>query len=156
MHENVLVTTSTTADQRASGDLIDPRLFTEVDGERRLAGSRCEQCREITFPASAACAACGSDQTQPLALSTRGTLWNFTTQGFAPKAPYIGPADPETFEPYGLGYVELPEGVIVQTLLTEADPARLSIGMTMELVEWKLDVPSTGGHVVTYAFKPEE
>ena len=40
---------------------------------------------------------------------------------------------PEEFEPYGVGYVELPGEVRVEARLTESDPARLRIGMPMEL-----------------------
>ena len=59
-----------------------------------------------------------------LELSPRGTLWTFTTQDFALKEPYQGAADEEPFEPFGLGYVELPEHVKVETLLTEHDPEK--------------------------------
>jgi uncharacterized OB-fold protein len=68
-------------------------------------------------------------------------------QRFRPKAPYVGPED---FEPYGVGYVELPGEVRVEARLTVADPARLRIGMPMELVV----VPFGDG--VTYAFAPVE
>ena len=40
---------------------------------------------------------------------------------------------PETFKPYGVGYVELPGGVRVEGRLTENDPDKLEIGMEMEL-----------------------
>ena len=53
-------------------------------------------------------------------------------------APYVGPTTP--FEPYGVGYVELPGEVRVEARLTEADPARLRIGMPMELTV----VPAAG------------
>ena len=46
--------------------------------------------------------------------------------------PYAG--DPDEFEPYGVGYVELAGEVRVEGRLTEADPERLRIGMPMELV----------------------
>jgi uncharacterized OB-fold protein len=40
-------------------------------------------------------------------LARRGTLWTWTIQCFRPKSPpYAG--DAESFEPYGVGYVELP------------------------------------------------
>ena len=68
-------------------------------------------------------------------------------QGFRPKPPYAGPED---FEPYGVGYVELPGEVRVEARLTVADPGRLRIGMPMELVV----VPF--GDRVTYAFAPAD
>jgi uncharacterized OB-fold protein len=48
-----------------------------------------------------------------------------------PVPPYRGPVD--DFVPFGVGYVELPEGLCVQGRLTVNDGARLRIGMPMEL-----------------------
>ena len=49
-----------------------------------------------------------------------------------PKAPpYAGIADPEGFEPFGVGYVELPDQVKVEARLTVSDPSALRIGMGM-------------------------
>ena len=88
-------------------------------------------------------------------LATRGTLWTWTVQGFPPKSPpFIGPSTPETFEAYGVGYVELPNQVKVESRLTEADPAKLKIGMEMELCLVPLAVDSEGNDVMTFAFRP--
>jgi uncharacterized OB-fold protein len=85
-------------------------------------------------------------------LGRRGTLWTWTIQCFPPKSPpYAGTA--EDFEPYGVGYVELPGEVRVEARLTEADPARLRIGMPMELV--LVPAPGDGG-ALTFAFRPVE
>lgn len=76
-------------------------------------------------------------------------------QGFPPKAPpYAGDADPKTFVPFGVGYVELPGQVKVEARLTEADPAKLRIGMEMEMVIIPLHVDEIGQEVVTFAFAP--
>jgi uncharacterized OB-fold protein len=86
-------------------------------------------------------------------LGRRGTLWSWTVQCFPPKSPPYAVADPDEFEPYGVGYVELPGEVRVEARLTESDPSRLRIGMPMELTL----VPAPGGGgVVTYAFAPTE
>jgi uncharacterized OB-fold protein len=89
-----------------------------------------------------------------LALSPTGTLWTFTTQGFRPKQPYRGADTDESFTGFALGYVELPEGVLVQTLLTESDPAKLTIGMPMKLVNVPVYLDDDGAHVVSFAFSP--
>lgn len=82
----------------------------------------------------------------------RGTLWTFTVQNFIPKSPpYIRVETTETFVPYGVGYVEFEGQARVEGRLTEADPAKLRIGMEMETVV----VPLTDD-VVTYAFRPVE
>ena len=74
-------------------------------------------------------------------------------QRFRPKSPpYAGDEDQE-FEPYGVGYVELPGEVRVEARLTESDPARLRIGMPMELTL----IPAPGQvQAVTFAFRPVE
>lgn len=83
-------------------------------------------------------------------LSRIGTLWSYTVQGFRPKPPYNGPAE---FEPYGVGYVELPGEVMVETRLTENDPDVLEIGETMELVVVPYRRDDEGNDVVTFAFE---
>ena len=125
-------------------------LFTVADGPPRLIGSKCAKCGVIAFPRQASCPKCTSDEVAEHLLGRRGTLWSWTVQGFAPKSPpYAG--DPGAFEPFGVGYVELPGEVRVEARLTEADPARLLIGMPMELTL----IPAPGGGT-TYAFAPAE
>ena len=90
-----------------------------------------------------------------MALASRGTLWTWTVQSFPPKAPpYLGPTDPATFEPFGVGYVELPGELRVEGRLTEADPSRLRIGMEMELVVVPLGTDASGAEIVTFGFRP--
>ena len=117
-----------------------------------LIGSRCTRCDVVAFPRQASCPACTSQAVAERRLGRRGTLWTWTIQCFEPKSPpYAGPA--EHFEPYGVGYVELPGELRVEARLTEADPARLRIGMPMELVL----VPAPGHRgTVTFAFQPVE
>jgi uncharacterized OB-fold protein len=115
-----------------------------------LVGSRCRRCGVVAFPQQASCAACTSSDVEEHRLARHGTLWTWTIQCFPPKSPpYAGTAD--DFEPYGVGYVELPGEVRVEARLTESDPERLRIGMPMELVM----VPAPGaGSALTYAFRP--
>lgn len=122
-------------------------LFTWPADEPRLIGSRCRDCGVVTFPAQRSCPACASLAVEKRLLKRTGALYTWTVQGFRPKPPYTGPAE---FEPYGVGYVELPGEVRVETRLTVADPDRLRIGMPVELVI----VPF--GDKVTYAFAPME
>jgi uncharacterized OB-fold protein len=122
-------------------------LFTWPADEPRLIGTRCRDCGVVTFPAQLSCPACASLAVEKRLLERTGALYTWTVQGFRPKPPYAGPAE---FEPYGVGYVELPGEVRVETRLTVADPDRLRIGMPVELVI----VPF--GDKVTYAFAPME
>jgi uncharacterized OB-fold protein len=87
-------------------------------------------------------------------LPRRGTLWTWTTQEFLPKEPYAGGETPETFTAFGIGLVQLGDVVRVEGRLTESDPARLRIGMDVELVIVPFRRDDDGTEVVTYAFAP--
>ncbi|MCF8571918.1 OB-fold domain-containing protein [Gordonia sp. HY002] len=80
-----------------------------------LTGSRCRECDTVGYPAGSRCGRCGSE-TDPTELSRQGTVWAYTVQRFAPKSPpYVPPSS--GFQPYAMGYVELPEGVKVTAVL---------------------------------------
>jgi uncharacterized OB-fold protein len=127
-------------------------LFVHVGGEVRLIGSSCDECGVVTFPAQSSCPRCTSMAVRERLLARRGTLWSWTIQCFAPKSPPFAVADADAFEPYGVGYVELPGELRVEARLTVAEPDQLQIGMPMELTL----VPAPGGEegTVTYAFGP--
>lgn len=130
-------------------------LFTWPSDEPRLLGSRCTGCGTVTFPTQGSCPRCTGEDTVEEVLGRRGTLWSWTIQGFPPKSPpYTGSADPDSFEPYGVGYVELPGQVKVEARLTTADPDVLRIGMDMELVVVPFRTDEAGNEVVTFAFAP--
>jgi uncharacterized OB-fold protein len=127
-------------------------LFTWPDEEPRLIGSRCEACGVVSFPEQDSCPACTSTDVERYLLSRTGTLWTWTVQGFRPKSPpYEGPLD---FEPYPVGYVELPGEVKVETLLVDAPPEQLRIGMEMELAIVPFASSVSDEPMVTYAFRP--
>lgn len=71
-------------------------------------------------------------------------------QTFAPKPPFVAT---DSFEPFGVGYVELPGQLRIESRLTESDPGRLRIGLPMKLT--LVDLP---GHrdQTTFAFEPAE
>ena len=134
---------------------VDDGVFTWPSDEPHLIGSRCRNCGNHMFPVQSGCPRCMGVDTETVELANRGTLWTWTVQGFAPKAPpYIGDADPKTFRPFGVGYVELPGEVKVEARLTEADPAKLQIGMDMEMVIVPLSTDAGGNEIVTFAFRP--
>ena len=131
--------------------VADGLLDGSVD-EPVLIGSECVRCGVVAFPRQGSCAACTSSDVRERRLARRGTLWTWTIQCFPPKSPPDAGATAD-FEPFGVGYVELPGEVRVEARLTVADPERLQIGMPMELVL----TPAPGGDgALTYAFRPVE
>lgn len=131
-----------------------PDVFTWPSDEPQLIGGRCQDCETVTFPRTGSCARCGSVAVDEHLLPRRGTLWTFTTQNFLPKEPYAGGETPETFRPYGVGMVQLADEVRVEGRLTESDPAKLQIGMEVELVIQPFRTDPDGTEVVTFAFAP--
>ena len=95
-------------------------LFTWPSENPALLGSRCNSCGIATFPAAQSCMACSGQDVSVEELPRQGTLWTWTIQQFMPKTPYNSGETPETFQPYGVGYLELPGGVRVEGRLTES------------------------------------
>jgi len=123
-------------------------LFASLDPPR-LAGTRCNGCGTVTFPAQSGCPRCADGTMEPVTLPDRGTLWTWTVQSFEPKAPYRPPAT--GFEPYGVGYVDLGD-VIVEARLA-GDPGAFDIGQAMRLSLLPVWDDAEGSPVVTYAFE---
>ena len=98
--------------------------------------------------------ACSSQDMETVELPRRGTLWTWTIQQFMPKTPYNSGETQETFQPYGVGYVELPDAVRVEGRLTENDPDKLQIGMEMEVVFLPYRTEEDGTEVISFAFQP--
>jgi uncharacterized OB-fold protein len=130
---------------------IDPEVIGGTEQAPRLIGSACERCGTVTFPRQSSCPRCTSEDVHARELATRGVLWTWTIQCFAPKAPPYLEGGVAEFEPYGVGYIELPGEVRVEARLTESDPERLQIGMPMELT--LIPVPGSRDKV-TFAFRP--
>ncbi|QYU69557.1 OB-fold domain-containing protein [Leptolyngbya sp. 15MV] len=126
---------------------IDPDLWSD-EAEPHLMGGRLPS-GEIVFPMPTGDAAQGIE---PVKLSRRGTLWSWTSQDFRPKEPYEGPGEgPHDFEPYLLGYVELPGEVIVESRIVGARLEDLALNMPLEFCV----VPFNDRHT-TFAFRPEQ
>jgi uncharacterized OB-fold protein len=133
---------------------IDEALFDWPAPEPALKASRCIACGDYAFPARANCRRCGGTDVEVVRLPRRGTLWTWTVQRFLPKTPYRSLQTEATFEPFGLGYVELPGALRIESRLLENDPARLKIGAPVELTFYTQFVAEDGIEVVNYAFRP--
>jgi uncharacterized OB-fold protein len=135
------------------GQKIDPDLWSD-GSEPQLMGGRLPS-GQIVFPMPVGEAAEG---VEPYKLSRRGKLWSWTSQGFLPKEPYEGPGSgpgadgnggPPDFQPFLLGYVELPGEVIVESRITGARLEDLYLGMELEFCI----MPFNATHD-TFAFRP--
>lgn len=126
---------------------IAENLWTD-EPEPRLIGGKLPS-GTIVFPMPDGDAAAG---VEPYPLSRTGTLWSWTSQEFRPKSPYEGPGEgAHDFEPFLLGYIELPGEVIVESRIVGATLADLWLGMPMRFTV----VPFNDKHS-TFAFRPEK
>lgn len=130
-------------------------VFTWPSEEPQLIGSYFPESGVTTFPVTGSCPKTSSTVAEQVLLPRRGTLWSWTIQGFPPKSPpFAGTEDPKDFVPYGVGYVQLADQVIVESRLTVNQPDDLRIGMEMELVIVPFTTDAQGRQVLTYAFAP--
>ena len=129
-------------------------VFTWPADDPQLLGGQCETCRAVTFPNQARCPRCGTETMVELALPRRGTLVSWTTQEFSPVVDYRGDPTGASFEPYGVGLVQLDDLVQVESRLTECDPEVLDFGMEVELQILPFYVDKDGNEIVTFAFAP--
>jgi len=135
--------------------LVAEGVFTWPSDEPQLIGSHFPESGVTVFPRAGTCPKTASRVAEDVLLPRRGTLWSWTVQGFPPKnPPYIGTESPKDFKPYGVGYIQLADQVIVEGRLTVSDPAQIEIGMEMELVVVPFATDAEGREVLTYAFAP--
>lgn len=148
------MTQGTAAEPGLQARPIAERLFTWPAESPQLIGSRCGDCGARTFPTQDSCPRCTSTSMTEVHLPRTGTLWTWTVQGFRPKSPpYRGEDTAESFEPYGVGYIDLEGELLVEARLTENDPERLAVGAEMELVLVPLYRDDNGNDVLTFAFR---
>ena len=114
----------------------------------RLLGSRCSSCGETSLRSNRVCPNCGKDTVSDLPLGKRGTLWTYTVARHKPPGNYMGP-DP--FEPFGLGLVELPEGIQVLSPI-DCPIEDLEIGMELDFHAFVR--PGSSPEVVMFTFTP--
>ena len=122
--------------------------FTMDEAEPHLIGNRCTTCGTVFFPAAAlACRnpSCDGTEFEEARLSGRGKVWSYTTNHYAPPAPYVSP-DP--FVPYSVAAVELDEEKLVVMGQVEGDADSLRVGAEVELVLSTLFEDDAGEHVV--------
>ena len=114
----------------------------------RLGGSQCTSCGETSLGVRELCPNCGRDTLAPGPLGDRGVLWSFTVVRHRPPGDYRGP-DP--FVPFGVGLVELPEGLRVLSVI-DCRLEELRIGMALRFKPYLRH--DDAEDVVVFAFEP--
>lgn len=122
-----------------------------LDGDAPvLVGATCSTCATVVFPPRTGWCpnpACDGTELAPTELGRTGRIWSYSTNHYAPPAPYIAP-DP--FEPYTVAAVELTEQrlVVLGQMAPEVDPADLCVGQEVELTIGTLYSEGDTDHVM--------
>lgn len=120
-----------------SADLLpvkDGLVVGDSQDDVRLLGSKCASCHEVSIGTNDVCLNCGNSDIESIQLSKEGVLWTYTVIRHKPPGDYLGPKE---FEPFGLGLVELPDGVRIMAPL-EGDIDNFKIGSKLVLKPWVL------------------
>lgn len=135
------------------GRMIAPDLVEIGPAGARIVAWRRKTDGKVVFPSPPP----GVDQSEyeGILLHPSGSLWSWTVQRFRPKSPpYLGP-EADEFRPYIVGYVEFPEGIIVEGRIDAAvDSYELRIGMPMDTTVIPLFTDADGELLHIYAFRP--
>lgn len=133
---------------------IDDGIMAGTPKDVRLLGGECATCGLVSFPKAHGCARCSGESIGDRELAREGEIWTWTTQGFLPKRPYTGPGTPTDFTPFVLGYVELADGIRIESRLLVDDVSQVHIGQRVELVASPHTVDADGTEVLMFAFRP--
>lgn len=142
------------AETASQPQLACSHLLSFDGAQPSLIGCRCMSCGEVYFPACSGCTRCLATNMEPFNIGCEGILWSWTIQDFLPKPPYNSGETDADFKPYGVGYVEMPSGIKIESRLTVAHASQLCIGMPMRLILTPYRQTPEGERVFTFAFAP--
>jgi len=111
-----------------------------------LIGSRCPRCGDHFFPRRAICLACGRVGLEEAYLTGPGKIWTFTIARMTPPGSLIE-------APYVVAQVELPERVVVTSVLSNCEVDSVHVDMPVELVLEKVKEDEEGNDVVAFKFR---
>ncbi len=115
-----------------------------------LVGSKCRNCGEVFLGRQMNCLNCSGEDMEEIRLSNKGKLWTYSVIRYRPPGDYKGP-DP--FVPFGLGLVELPDGIRILSPI-ECDIDKIKIGMDLLMKVHELYQDKEGNSIVAFKFRP--
>jgi len=124
---------------------IEESWFKTYDGELRLMGTHCIDCDKVFFPPKKVCPLCFNGRIEDRPLSKTGILHSYARS-------VMGPPGLET--PFLMGLVDIPEKIIIYSVLTGCEYEDLKVGMPMEMVIEGIKKDSEGNVTVGYKFRP--
>jgi uncharacterized protein len=99
----------------------ETKPYWEAAAQGRLLIKKCAACGRVHFSPRAICPFCGSDRTEWVTASGRGTVYSYSVMRRVPV-------------PYALAYVTLEEGVSMMTNIVDCDLEAIRIGQSVTVV----------------------
>ena len=99
----------------------ETKPFWEAAAQGRLLIKKCVTCGQVHFYPRAICPFCGSDKTDWVTASGRGTVYSYSVMRRVPV-------------PYALAYVTLEEGVSMMTNIVDCDLDAIRIGQAVTVI----------------------
>ena len=92
---------------------IESEWFSEGKDGHALIASKCESCEKVFFPKKRVCPECFEGRLHPVLLSKHGKLHTYALS-------VMGPEQLE--KPYVMGFIDLPEGIRLYSLIVDCEP----------------------------------
>ena len=109
--------------------------------DNKLLIQRCGGCGELRHPPRPMCPNCRSLESEAIASSGRGTVYSYVMP-HQPRFPFFD-------YPYVVALIELEEGVRIVSNLTDIDPAKVTVGMPVQVYFQSFD-----NDLVLHQFRP--
>jgi len=121
-----------------------------------ILGTKCATCGMTLFGMRQSCENCGGTDVKGVTLGSTGTLWSYTVQRYPPAEPYkLGSAKREDWVPRVVGWVELPEGTRILSIVENCKPEDAKIGMELEMFVVRGWLNENGDEVMVLKSRPK-
>jgi len=110
-----------------------------------LVGEVCTVCHKKIFPPRDVCPHCAAPAQLPYTLFPRGEVFSYSTM-------YSAPEGFEEYLPYTVALVQLKDGPMLTSQLTDVDPGEVHVGMPVEMVTRKVSEDGEAGQIL-YGYK---
>ena len=129
------------------GKFVEDIWFKNTPKGFVLVGSRCETCKKTFFPKKIVCPNCFDSDLKEVPLSRKGRLHTYSVSAMGP---------PEMKKPYAIGFIDLPEGIRVFSILNGCEPwdEVLKVNMEMEMIISEIKKDESNDPIWSYKFRP--
>ena len=128
------------------GPFTIEQLFKLINEGKLMAGT-CKKCGKIHFPPRQLCSECLSTEFEWTPIPTEGKLLTYTII-------HIAPTQFQTMAPYGIGIIELDNGLKIPGMIKNAPLDKITVTMPLRIVLEPCNQTSQWPHWPRYHFEP--